>query len=231
MEVIFRKDKIVEMCRDKTVLHLGFIQHADQYEGLIKSGKWLHEKISNVCSKLVGLDYLESDVEIIRDKYGYECYFADVTNLNEFNYSEKFDIVVCGELIEHLDNPGLMLKGIQRFMSANSLLIITTPNPWSKNRLKLIRHGVPEKKWLNPEHTCWFSFQTLKQILERFNFEEFFYGYYIGEEQNETNHIFKYPLLNKLKKFKDLHARRKDNLSNGLFFVSSVQSAREYKTE
>lgn len=29
---VFRKDKIVELCTGKRVLHLGFIQHHDLYE-------------------------------------------------------------------------------------------------------------------------------------------------------------------------------------------------------
>jgi len=49
---------------------------------------------------------------------------------------QKFDIIVCGELIEHIENPGLMLDGIKRFMNDDRILIITTPNPCSKKKNK-----------------------------------------------------------------------------------------------
>ena len=42
-------------------------------------GDWLHEKINSVASYLVGVDYLQDDVAVIRENYGYEVYFADVT--------------------------------------------------------------------------------------------------------------------------------------------------------
>ena len=45
---VFRKDKIVELCTGKRVLHLGFIQHHDLYEKKISEGDWLHEKINSV---------------------------------------------------------------------------------------------------------------------------------------------------------------------------------------
>ena len=68
--VIFRKDEIIKICCDKKVLHLGFIQHK-LYEQKIKSNDWLHSKIAEVASSLVGFDYLQEDVEILKDKYGY----------------------------------------------------------------------------------------------------------------------------------------------------------------
>lgn len=80
---VFRKDKIVELCTGKRGLHLGFIQHHDLYEKKISEGDWLHEKINSVASYLVGVDYLQDDVAVIREKYGYEVYFADVTNIED----------------------------------------------------------------------------------------------------------------------------------------------------
>ena len=34
-----------------------------------------------------------------------------------FDLNETFDVIIAGEMIEHLSNPGLFLKGIQRFMT------------------------------------------------------------------------------------------------------------------
>ncbi len=220
--MIFRKDKIVSLCENKSVLHLGFVQHSDQYQNMIDKGVWLHEMINKVASKLVGFDFLEEEVNILKQAYGYEAYCADVTKLENVKLSEQYDVIVCGELIEHLDNPGVMLNGIKRFMHKDSLLIITTPNPWSKNRLNLIKKQVPESKWLNPEHTCWFSFQTLKQLLERYDFEEDFYGYSNGNTSKEFSNVFKNPLLNKMKQIKDSIFKIPEMNSNGLFFVAKI---------
>jgi len=222
-EKIYRKDKIIELCRNKTVLHLGFIQHSHLYQNLIKEGKWLHQKIAQVSSSLVGFDYLEKDVDYIRDNLKYECYFADVTDLETLSYQKTFDVVVCGELIEHISNPGLMLEGIKRFMHKDSILIITTPSPWSKNRLNLIKRKHYELEWLNPEHICWFSFQTLKQILDRYGYSELSYNYYFGEQNNERNSLFNSRILNGLKTLKDQIFVTPEVYYTGLFFITKLK--------
>ena len=48
---------------------------------------------------------------------------------------------------------------------------------WSKNRLKLLNNNKLEDIWLNKEHHCWFSFQTLTQFLEKKGFSEVNYSY------------------------------------------------------
>ena len=224
MTLIYRKDKIVELCSKKTVLHLGFIQHSHLYKELIKKGNWLHQKINKVARKLVGIDFLQTEVSYIQNKYDYEVYYADVTSLEKWEYNEKFDVIVCGELIEHLQNPGLMLNGIKRLMSKDTILIITTPNPWSRNRLKLIKKEKKETEWLNPEHTCWFSFQTLKQLLERSGFSEVNYSYFYGETAGEgisTNNILLKPYM----KFKRQYLKRNtpEINYNGLFFQAMLK--------
>lgn len=220
--MLFRKDKIVSLCKDKSVLHLGFVQHSDQFKAMIKNGNWLHEMINVTSSKLVGFDFLKNEVDYLREKYGYEVYYADVTKLEEVDLNEQFDLIICGELIEHLVSPGLMLEGIKRFMHKDSQLVITTPNPWSKNRLRLIKNQIPESKWVNPEHTCWFSYQTLKQLLERYNYVEDFYGYSDGQTFDEFYKVFKNPLLNKLKSIKNSFFKVPKMNSNGLFFIARL---------
>lgn len=224
MPLIYRKDKIVELCSKKTVLHLGFIQHSHLYKELIQKGNWLHQKINNVARKLVGIDFLQTEVSYIQNKYDYEVYYADVTSLEKWEYNEKFDVIICGELIEHLQNPGLMLDGIKRFMFKDTILIITTPNPWSRNRLKLIKKVIKEAKWLNPEHTCWFSFQTLKQLLERSGFSEVNYSYYYAETEAEEvsiNNILLIPYM----KLKQQYLKRNtpEIKYNGLFFQTKLK--------
>lgn len=215
-----RKEKIVELCTNKSVLHLGFIQHSHLYEKLIADKNWLHEKINTVAANLVGIDYLGEDVNIIRAKYNYECYYGDVTKLDRLSLDKKFDVIICGELIEHVENAGLMLDGIKKFMYPNSILIITTPNPWSRSRIKLISDGVLEDEWLNKEHTCWYSFGTLKQLLARKGFSEIKYGYYNEKVHNDKTNIL-------IKKLRSLYRKInpvKEYYANGLFFITKMNS-------
>jgi len=137
---VFRVDELMRLCTNKSVLHLGYVHHSNEYEEVIKNGQWAHANIAKVASSVCGIDYLAKEVEIIREKFGYEGYFGDVTRLEEVKLDRKFDVIVCGELIEHITNPGLMLDGIKRFMHKDSILILTTPNPWGRNFIKRINN-------------------------------------------------------------------------------------------
>ena len=53
---------------------------------------------------------------------------GDVEKLGELRLRGPFDVVVAGDIIEHLSNPGMMLDGVRALCTAESSLIITTPN-------------------------------------------------------------------------------------------------------
>ena len=163
---LYRQDEIVRLCTGKTVLHMGFIMH-DQWRERLKSGDWLHARLLAVARRVVGLDYLEDEVEAIRRTVGCECVVGDCLDLKNVELNETFEVIVCGELIEHLESPRDMLEGIKRFCSDDGIVIITTPNPWDRKWTANTKNGLDEKIWLNPEHVCWFSMETLKNLLAR----------------------------------------------------------------
>ncbi|MCB9244823.1 MAG: methyltransferase domain-containing protein [Flavobacteriales bacterium] len=220
MKKVFRKDLILSCCQSKRVLHLGFIQHSHLYDRLIAEDSWLHGSIAQVADHLVGIDYLEEDVQQIRSKYGYEVYAGDVMDLDKVPVHSVFDVILCGELIEHIENPGLMLEGVKRFMHDETLLILTTPNPWSKHRIRLIERGRKEAEWLNDEHVSWFSFQTLKQLLERKGYREVRYGYYWNSGRSAE--FFRKGWKAKLRYWID---RGKVDQQDGLLFIARIAAA------
>ncbi|MBW8886647.1 MAG: methyltransferase domain-containing protein [Fibrobacteres bacterium] len=215
----------MDLCRGKDVLHLGFIQHSHLYEKLIAEGKWLHGQLRSVAKRLAGIDYLASDVEAISAKYGYECYAGDAMRLEGVPLRDTFDVILCGELIEHIENPGLMLDGIKRFMHADSVLAITTPNPWCTQRIDLVNRGILEDRWLNNEHVCWYTYGTLKQLLQRKGFEEVDYGYYF-HQSSESVYSTPGRFLKSLRIAKKAYfaSRVKPQNYEGLFFVSRLRS-------
>jgi len=225
-ELIYRKDRIIQLCTNKSVLHLGFIQHGNLFEKLISKGEWLHEMIADVALSLVGVDYLEEEVKVIQEKYHYECYCADVAKPDALpELEDKFDVIVCGELIEHLENPGLMLDFCRRFMHSNTILIITTPNPWSKERIRLTKKDITEKTWLNSEHTCWFTYQTLTQLLNRKGFIDGCYTYY-ADERAIAKLKYQNQILNLIsRQFRQIRLRRTPRqMQDGLFFVAKLKN-------
>lgn len=169
-EPLFRQDEIVRMCTGKSVLHLGFILH-DQWRERLAEGNWLHSQILAVARSAVGIDYLEKEVAAIRETVGCECYTGDVMRLGDLGLKEKFDVIVCGELIEHVESARDLLAGIKELCHEGTDVIITTPNPWDRKWAAYMRSGRLEAEWANPEHVAWYSMMTLTKLLERCDYE------------------------------------------------------------
>jgi 2-polyprenyl-3-methyl-5-hydroxy-6-metoxy-1,4-benzoquinol methylase len=123
------------------------------------------------------MDRDERAIEMIRSKFGWgNLYSGDVEHLENLDLDRIFDVVVFGDLVEHLSCPGLALNGIRRFMDEKSQLMISTPNTFallSNIRFTLGRFREGE------EHVTGYSKFTLKALLERHGFEmtEFFTCY------------------------------------------------------
>ncbi len=51
-----------------------------------------------------------------------------VADAEKMKFKEKFDFVVCSEVLEHLKNPQRALSSIHGVLKRNGLLIVTVPN-------------------------------------------------------------------------------------------------------
>ena len=91
-------------------------------------------------------------------------YKVQIANAEEYNLDTDFDVIFAGELIEHLENIGGFLESCKKHMRADSKLIITTPNSFGIIYFIMRLFG---KRFVNPEHVCWFDEQTLEQFLKR----------------------------------------------------------------
>lgn len=94
-------------------------------------------------------------------------------NFETYRAGRKFDCIVAGEVIEHLDNVGLFLDNCHRHLADRGRLVITTPNPHSLERM--LHHIIFSKFKAdasdNPaEHTCMFTFELLERMLKRHGF-------------------------------------------------------------
>jgi len=52
---------------------------------------------------------------------------VEVGDAQRLTYHEKFDTIVLGEIIEHLENPGACLEGCRRALKPGGRIIISTP--------------------------------------------------------------------------------------------------------
>jgi 2-polyprenyl-3-methyl-5-hydroxy-6-metoxy-1,4-benzoquinol methylase len=77
---------------------------------------------------------------------------------------EPFDVVVAGEVIEHLDEPGPFLRAMRELAKPDGVLLVTTPNAY---RLLNFIAPLTGSELVHQDHTAWHSPQTLRTLLER----------------------------------------------------------------
>ncbi|TKX85351.1 methyltransferase domain-containing protein [Halorubrum sp. SS5] len=144
----------------KKVLDIGIVQHDLEN---VESDDWIHGRVVEDASKVVGIDILEQEIRALQER-GYDARVADAEN---FDLDETFEVVLAGELIEHLSNLGGFLESCYRHLNSDGKLILTTPNGMSIvfPARRLLNHDI-----FNPQHTCIFDEQTLTQLLAKHGF-------------------------------------------------------------
>ena len=101
-------DIILPYIKDKDVLDLGCVNHDSK---LKDDPLWVHGFLNKNCDVL-GVDILwEGIKDLFKDGYNVVC--GDAENIN---LEKKFDVIVAGELIEHLSNQGLFLNNCRRHL-------------------------------------------------------------------------------------------------------------------
>ena len=122
------------------------------------------------------------------EEKGIECYVLDLESQPLPFQNETFDFVFCGEVIEHLFDPDLLLEEIYRVLKPHGKCIITTPNlgAWY-NRISLLLgyqpYSVPasfknyaagkifgKSSGAGREHIRFFTLRALKVLLEAHKF-------------------------------------------------------------
>lgn len=85
--------------------------------------------ISKKAKQAIGLDINKEAIEKSRAKYKSNNIEFHIGNAEKMPFQNKeFDVIVCFETIEHVDNPNILLSEIKRVLCPGGLLIISTPN-------------------------------------------------------------------------------------------------------
>ncbi len=216
-ELVQRVDFIKKNCAGQKVLHLGCTNYPYTKES-VENDMLLHFELRKVAKELYGFDFDLDGIEVLTGLGAENIIWADLENLDEVSLEEKFDVIIAGEIIEHLSNPGLFLKGIQRFMNEKTKLVITTINAYGG--LRNVIYGLRGKGGTNepvhPDHVAYYSYKTLNLILKRENLDvrEFLF-YDLGTEHRAFNRWF-YNLIN------DVCVKFTPQLSDGVIAVCGL---------
>jgi 2-polyprenyl-3-methyl-5-hydroxy-6-metoxy-1,4-benzoquinol methylase len=153
-----------ELVRGQRVIDVGF---AD--EGLMAAKRarraWLHEVVAEAARECVGID-ADADAVTRAQELGFTAHVADVEDAAALLALglEPVDVVVAGELIEHLDRPGAFVDAVGALLAPAGLLVLTTPNAHS---LTNVLGAAVGREFVNPDHVAWYSWRTLATLLAR----------------------------------------------------------------
>lgn len=176
--ILFRFDLIKHYITKKTVIHLGCADHYSLINDKSQNKCWLHDIIAKDAVKCLGIDISNEAVEYLKNVLGYrDIICADI--IREPNSlilkEKKWDYLLIGEVLEHIDNPVYFLTRIKDLYSGHiDRIILTVPNAFSiYNIISSLHH----EENINSDHRYWFTPYTLAKIasISGMEIEDFYF--------------------------------------------------------
>jgi SAM-dependent methyltransferase len=157
-----RDAAVLDLCRGKRVAHLGAADapfHLDK----ARAGELLHVKVQRAAGEVVGFDFCGPAVEELRAEFGInDIVVTDATRPLGGVEPHSFDVVLCCDIIEHVSHVGGLLDTCRALLRPDGLLVVTTINATA---LKPAVRAVLGREDVHFEHTAYFSYGTLCQVL------------------------------------------------------------------
>lgn len=164
--VRLRDDDIRDICADKRVLHVGCCDHVPLIQAKLASGTWVHKIVTDASAFTLGVD---NDADAVKAATEIaelnNMIVGDITAPTKIPEvaSQKFDIALFGEVVEHISNPVTFLSAFRKNYSANfSKIVITVPNAFRAGNIKGVLSNV---ETLNSDHRFFFTPYTIAKVV------------------------------------------------------------------
>jgi hypothetical protein len=136
-------------------------------------GTWLHEEIGRSALRVVGIDNsVLVPAEGLSTGPNATIQRGDISDPKRLvaALDDSPDVVIAGELIEHLENP---LQFLTRFIQIDRLtgktLILSTPNATALHNVLI---ALARRESTHHDHLCILSYKTLTTLCKRAGFSE-----------------------------------------------------------
>lgn len=156
-----------DLCAGKRVLHLGATD-SPVTKSAIENGRFLHTRLMETADEVVGMDLDAAMIAWLKDEHGITNILAGNIEVPSEYPQGPFDLVVAGEIFEHLNNPGAALAALRSVLGGTERLVISVPNAYS---IKGVLRALGGHEWIHPDHVLHHSASTLNTLLRRHDFE------------------------------------------------------------
>lgn len=164
-------------------------------------------------NKLLNLGGGTGQVSSIYSSVGFDVYNLDIeiNNLDNKNIKfdlndpklipfpdKTFDVIICQEIIEHIENPWKMIREAKRLLKEDGIIVITTPNTLSiQSRIMFLFTGY--FKWFTPDclayHINPIPYWEIQLITDKTDLEIFTIkgsgDYYFGKKNNNRKKLIR----------------------------------------
>ena len=163
-----RDSFVVDSCRGKRVLHLGCADWPYTQDRL-DTASFLHHNVWEVCEELAGVDISEEGIALLQRRGVTDAFRADTCDYSQLarvcdQLEWSPEIILIGELLEHVDVPGQLLRNCARRMARDTMHLITVPNVFA---IKGFLHVFLGREKVHPDHVAYYSYMNVMQLLSR----------------------------------------------------------------
>ena len=162
-----RESLLISLTKGKIALHVGCVD-SGLLDDRLFSGRFLHSELAQSARELWGLDSDGGGIEKLRGLGFSRLLVGSAESPPAEIPRGYFDVVVAGELIEHLRNPGAFLDSTLSLLGPGGLLVITTPNAL---RFYNPLTALSARELVHPDHLCWYSPYTLLRTVQAGKFK------------------------------------------------------------
>jgi len=153
-----RTDAIVAWASGPDILDIGCTDHVVEPG----SAHWVHRRLVQHHPATIGIDVDHENVKRVAE-LGYPVIVADG---QRFALNKRFDTVVAGDVIEHVDDPARLLRSCAEHLKPGGKIVLTTPYPFCLQHQLYALISYP-RTCLNEEHAVWFCPQTFTELARR----------------------------------------------------------------
>ncbi|WP_367875279.1 class I SAM-dependent methyltransferase [Luteolibacter sp. Populi] len=167
LPLIEKNPWIANRVRGANVLHVGCTDWPLTGDRL-ERGELLHSELCKVTARCVGVDLDSEGIAKLRELMpAHEFHVENAETLGEASsfVGTQWDFIVAGDVVEHMNNPGLFFDSVRKLLTPDGTLIVTVPSAFSAKRFFWLLFTGQEQ--VHPDHTGYFSESTLIRIGER----------------------------------------------------------------